>query len=97
VAEACHGGWSHSLVNFLFHLKSNLVTNFKKRFSYIKIKAKINKCFSTTDLDISIDISRYDDNIIMDLNDTAVSDAEYHSADSYSLKTDRGPQDLSSK
>jgi hypothetical protein len=71
--------------------KSKLVTNFKKRFTS-KSKSKLineDSRFSTTDLDLSVDISRYDD--IMDLNDTSVSDAKYHSADSYSLKNRSGP------
>jgi hypothetical protein len=71
--------------------KSKIVTNFKKRFT-LKSKPKLineDSRFSITDLDLSVDISRYDD--IMDLNDTSVSDAEYHSADSYSLKNRSGP------
>jgi hypothetical protein len=72
---------------FSFIRKSKLVTNF---ISHSKPKL-INEDsrFSTRDLDLSIDISRYDD--IMDLNDISVSDAEYHSADSYSLKNRSGP------
>ena len=67
--------------------KSKLVTNFKKRFTS-KSKPKFNEDshYSITDYDLSVDISRYDD--IMDLTD---SDAEYHSADSYSIKNRSGP------
>ena len=69
---------------FSFIRKSKLVVKLKDRFAS-KSKPQFNEesRFSTTDFELSIDISRYDD--IMDLNDTSVSDAEYHSADSYSL------------
>ena len=67
--------------------KSKLVTNFKKRF-ISKLKSKFNEDSPFSIADLSVDISRYDD--IMDLNDISVSDAEYHSADSY-LNNRPGP------
>ena len=63
---------------------SKLVTNFKNA-SKSKPKFNEDSRYSITD----IDISRYND--IMDLTDISVSDAEYHSADSYSIQNRSGP------
>ena len=74
--------YSHSFI------RANLIiAKFKNRFiaTSKSIKPQFNEDshYSITDFELSIDISRYDD--IMNLDDTSVSDTEYHSADSYSL------------
>ena len=68
--------------------KSKRVAKFKDRFTS-KSKPKFNEDSRYSITDLSVDIFRYDD--IMDLNDTPVSDAEYHSADSYSIQNRSGP------
>ena len=66
--------------------KSKFVTSFENKS---KSKPKFNEDSRYSITDFSVDISRYDD--IMDLNDISVSDAEYHSADSYSIQNRSGP------